>query len=137
MIFLDANYIIALFIEDHKFNERAKEIYKSIDNEKIISRLVITEVITVLNIKIKADNGIIKKVYQQMYNNFSVIEDHYFHDKAVQKLLKYNEKDLSLFDCIYMVLMEELGINEIATFDEHFENREGIMRIYWKYFINS
>ncbi|MGL4669550.1 MAG: type II toxin-antitoxin system VapC family toxin [Methanobacteriaceae archaeon] len=130
MIFLDANYIIALFIEDHKFNERAKEIYKSIDNEKIISRLVITEVITVLNIKIKADNGIIKKVYQQMYNNFSVIEDHYFHDKAVQKLLKYNEKDLSLFDCIYMVLMEELGINEIATFDEHFENREGIMRIY-------
>lgn len=56
-----------------------------------------------------------------MYNNFSVIEDHYFHDKAVQKLLKYNKKDLSLFDCIYMVLMEELGITEIVTFDEHFE----------------
>ncbi|MGL6298914.1 MAG: type II toxin-antitoxin system VapC family toxin [Methanobacteriaceae archaeon] len=130
MIFLDANYIIALFIEEHEFNKRAKEIYQSIHEEKIISRLVITEVITVLNIKIKADTEVIKKVYRQMHNNFSIIEDHYFHDKAVQKLFKYNERNLSLFDCIYITLMEELGITEIVTFDEHFENREGIVRIY-------
>lgn len=61
MILLDTNYIIALFIGDHEFNKRATKIYQSIDKEKIISRLVITEVITVLNIKIKSDNEIIKK----------------------------------------------------------------------------
>ena len=131
MIFLDANYIIALAITKHKFHERAKEINKNIlEKEKIISKLVVAEVITVLNMKIKADNKIIEKTYQKMKNNFDILEDSYFYDNALEKLLKYNEKDLSLFDCVYMSLMRELGIKEIVSFDEHFDNKEDIIRIH-------
>jgi predicted nucleic acid-binding protein len=124
MIFLDANYIISLFIEDHEFHERAKEIDESIiGKEQIISRLVISEVITVLNMKLKANNEVIERAYHQMYNYYDIIEDHYFYDKGLEKILKYNDKDLSLFDCIYMAIIEELGINQIATFDNHFNNK--------------
>jgi len=131
LIFLDANYIIALAITKHKFHERAKEINKNIlEKEKIISKLVVAEVITVLNMKIKADNKIIEKTYQKMKNNFDILEDSYFYDNALEKLLKYNEKDLSLFDCVYMSLMRELGIKEIVSFDEHFDNKEDIIRIH-------
>jgi predicted nucleic acid-binding protein len=41
----------------------------------------------------------------------------------LKKILKYDNKDLSLFDCIYMAVMEELGISKIVTFDEHFQNK--------------
>ena len=134
MIFLDANFFINLYIETNENHERAKEINDKIaEKEKIISRLVLAEVITVLNMKIKASNEQIKNIYKQLDNNFDIIEDHYFHDKALEKLLKYDEKDLSLFDCVYMALMEELGIKEIATFDSHFDNKEEITRILsWK-----
>jgi predicted nucleic acid-binding protein len=124
MIFLDANYIISLFVEDHKFHERAKEIDELlIGKEQIISRLVISEVITILNIKLKASNEVIERAYNQMYNYYEVIEDHYFYDKGLEKILKYDDKDLSLFDCIYMAVMEELGIKKIVTFDNHFTNK--------------
>jgi predicted nucleic acid-binding protein len=91
--------------------------------------MVIAEVITVLKIKLKANNKIIEKTYKQLNNNFDIIEDHYFYDKALEKILRYDEKDLSLFDCVYMSLMEELGIKEIATFDEHFD-KKNITRIH-------
>ena len=130
MIFLDANYIIALFIKEHEFHERANEINTiTAKKEKVISRLVIAEVITVLNMKIKASNKIKKRVYEQLNNNFDIIEDHYFYDKAFENLLKYDEKDLSLFDCVYMSLMRELGIKKIVSFDKHFDRKEGITRI--------
>jgi predicted nucleic acid-binding protein len=124
MIFLDANYIISLFIEGHEFHEKAEEIDKRlVGKEQIISRLVISEVITVLNIKLKASNEVIERAYHQMYNYYEIIEDHYFHDKGIEKILKYDDKDLSLFDCIYMAIMEELGIHQIVTFDKHFNNK--------------
>ncbi|WP_225370209.1 PIN domain-containing protein [Methanobrevibacter arboriphilus] len=44
----------------------------------------------------------------------------------MKKILKYNDKNLSLFDCIYMAVIEELGIKKIATFDKHFNNKDGI-----------
>ncbi|MDR3063022.1 MAG: PIN domain-containing protein [Methanobrevibacter sp.] len=124
MIFLDANYIISLFIENHEFHERAKEIDESlVGKEQIISRLVISEVITILNIRLKASNEVIERAYHQMHNYYEIIEDHYFYDKGLEKILKYDDKDLSLFDCVYMAIMEELGIKQIVTFDKHFNNK--------------
>lgn len=124
MIFLDANYIIALFIEGHKFHKRAKEIDESIiEQEQIISRLVVSEVISVLNIKLKANNEVIERAYYQMHNYYQIIEDRYFYDKGLEKILKYNDKDFSIFDCIYLAVMEELGINQLVTFDKHFNNK--------------
>jgi predicted nucleic acid-binding protein len=34
------------------------------------------------------------------------------------------------FDYAIITLMEDLGIHELATFDKHFNNIEGIVRMY-------
>jgi len=46
----------------------------------------------------------------------------------VQKVLK-DKKRLPFFDNLYIVLMKDLGIKEIVSFDKHFNNIEGITRI--------
>jgi predicted nucleic acid-binding protein len=41
-----------------------------------------------------------------------------------------SKKRFPFFDYVYITLMEDLGIKEIATFDKHFNNIDGIVRIY-------
>ncbi|MDR2831192.1 MAG: PIN domain-containing protein [Methanobrevibacter sp.] len=40
--------------------------------------------------------------------------------------MKKNKERLPLPDCVYIELMQELGIKEIATFDKYFNNIDGI-----------
>ena len=54
MIFLDISYLIAFFVKREENHERAVEIAKIIKNEeKIISKLVVAETITVLKKKLQ------------------------------------------------------------------------------------
>ncbi|KZX17290.1 PIN domain-containing protein [Methanobrevibacter filiformis] len=49
MIFLDTSFLVAYFFENDDFHERAVEVNERIKNEeKVISNLVISEVLTVL-----------------------------------------------------------------------------------------
>jgi len=73
MIFLDTNYLINLHVENNKFHERAKEIYSLIkDKEKVISNLVIMEVTTVLNYRLKQDSELISNVYQELNEEYNI-----------------------------------------------------------------
>lgn len=68
MIFLDTSYFIALFNEKDYFHERAVEVNEMIKGEdKIISNLVITEVLTVLKQKKKVKNIERLKKYMILY----------------------------------------------------------------------
>lgn len=54
MVFLDTSYLIAFFVNGEENHDRAIEIAKIIKNEeKIISKLVVTETITVLKKKLE------------------------------------------------------------------------------------
>jgi len=44
--------------------------------------------------------------------------------------MNYLPERLPFFDCLYIELMGQLGIEKIATFDTHFDNKEGIVRIH-------
>jgi predicted nucleic acid-binding protein len=48
----------------------------------------------------------------------------------MEHLTNYYPERIPLFDCVYISLMEELGIKEITSFDEHFDNKENIIRIH-------
>jgi len=103
------------------------------NKEKIISNLIINEVIAVLNIKLKQDSNILLKVHEKLNKDYEILNDTEFHNKGLKILineLNKNNKRLSFFDCIYIALMQELGIKEIATFDKHFNNIDGIERIH-------
>ena len=132
MIFLDANFLISLFVEDHKHNKRAVEIWEEIQNKEIIiSNSIIMEVITVLNIKLKVSKDILENAYINLNNdNLKIVDDTGLYDEAMQKVISLYPKRFPFFDCLYMVLMQELGIKEILSFDGDFDNKEGIIRIH-------
>ena len=88
MIFLDASYLVSLIFKDHDKHEKAKELYEKMDNkEKIISKLVITEVITVLD-KLKVNKELIKHAYTYLNEDFNIIDDYVFFDSAIEQVLK-------------------------------------------------
>lgn len=132
MIFADANFLIALFIKDHDYNKQALEIWDKINQEKIvISNSIILEVMTVLNIKLKVSQESLEVAYSRLYSGrFGIVEDTHINDKTMQRMIMYLPERIPFFDCLYIELMEELGIKEIISFDEHFDNRENIIRIH-------
>ena len=130
MIFLDANYLVSYYINTEKHYERALEIDAELGNrEQIISKLVIAEAINVLYNKIRLDKKTIKEIYGKLKDEYIVIEDSYIYDKTIDKIMN-SQKRFSFFDYAIITLMEDLGIKEIATFDKHFDNIDGIIRVH-------
>jgi predicted nucleic acid-binding protein len=132
MIFADANYLIALFIKDHDHNKQALKIWDKINQKKIvISNSIILEVMTVLNIKLKVSQEQLEKAYSRLYSGrFGIVEDIHINDKTMQRMITYLPERLPFFDCLYIELMKQLEIKEIVSFDEHFDNKESIIRVY-------
>ena len=117
-----------------KIINKLKKVYELIENKpRIISNLTIIEVITVLNVKLKQNPNLIKKINKDLNNNQDIVNDTSFHLKGFKILrneFKKNKKRLPLFDCAYIAIMQDLGIKEIVSFDEHFDNKENISRIH-------
>ena len=131
MIFLDTNFIIAYFIKKHESNEKAIEIWKSIENEELItSRYVIVEVLNNLNMRFKSNIELSEKVCNSIFDKFIVIDDCSYHKKAFGIMSYYYPDRLPFADCLYLALMYDLGIRKIISFDSHFDNKEGITRIH-------
>ncbi len=90
------------------------------------------EVITVMNIKLKLDLDLISEVYEELNIAYKVLNDTNFYNKGfdiLKREFNRNKEKISLFDCVYVALMKDLGIEKIATFDDHFDNIEGIVKI--------
>ena len=88
MIFFDANFLVSFYIEDEKDHERALEIMKSSKNKnKIISKLIIGETVNILFTKLKVDKNTIKKVYESLNNDYTIINDSYIFDKTIDKIM--------------------------------------------------
>ena len=131
MIFLDSNFIIALFLKKHSNHVIATKIWEDIKNkDKIIAKLIIAEVSNVLNVRLKENIELTNKVYKFMLDKLVVVEDHTYYNRALKYMNLYYPERIPFFDCVYMVLMEELGIKKIVSFDEHFDNKENFKRIY-------
>jgi len=132
MIFVDSNFIIALSLKKHNKHDRAVKIWEKIQNEdKITSKLVVTEVLNILNVRLKQNIELTEKVYNFIAHNIKVLYDNEYHDKAFQYLkLYYPDERLPFNDCVYMVLMEELEIEKIASFDRHFDLNDKIIRVH-------
>jgi len=134
MIFFDANVIVDYFIkryidgkENHR-HQRAIELVESIDETKVISNLVMVEVINVLYLKYGKNKDFIKKVYTILFNDFEIIDDSEYYDIGLKKLLEYNHR-LSINDCIYLAIMEDYDIEKIVSFNPYFDNK-GVNRVY-------
>lgn len=126
MIFLDANFLISLFIQTEEEHNQATKIYEKIkDQPLIISNSIILEVMTVSNSKIKISPEKLRKLYNTLNSGkFGIIEDIHLYDDAIKRMLNYHPERLPLFDCLYIEIMKQLGIKKMVTFDKHFNNKE-------------
>jgi len=131
MIFLDANFLMAFFIENEDHHEIAIKIFEKIkDKQLIISNSIILEVMTVSNIKIKVSKEKLKEIYINLNSGlFDIIEDIKIYDDTIERQINYHPQRLPFFDCLYIEIMKQLGITEIVSFDEDFDNK-GLVRIY-------
>jgi len=130
VIFLDANYLVSYYILAEKQHKRAIEIMKKVKNEeKIISKLVIAETINVLYTKLKVDKKLIKEIYEKLKSEYTLIDDSYIYDKTIKEIVN-SKKRFPFFDYVIITLMKDLGIKELVTFDKHFDNISGIVRIH-------
>ncbi|MDR2966365.1 MAG: PIN domain-containing protein [Methanobacteriaceae archaeon] len=132
MIFLDANYLLSLYIETETEHNIALNIWDKIKHEElVISNSIILEVITISNTKIKLEKEKLEGIYNNLNSGrFKIVEDVAFQKNSMKKLLNYLPQRMPLFGCLYIELMEQLGITKIATFDKHFNNIEGVETIY-------
>ena len=127
MIFIDTNYIVGLFVKNDQWHEKAKEKEPYTRNkEKLISILILSETITLINKKVGVKAA--KIVYNYIMDNFTIIRPNQeIYDKAMDILVKYN--NLSLADSVTIQLMNDLKVYEIISFDSDFENKDKIVKI--------
>ena len=101
-----------------------------VNKKMVISYSVINEVINVLNVKLKLDKETVNYAYDFMNNELIIINDIPYFNDTMKFINDVYPKRIPFFDCLYMTIMKKLGITEIATFDKHFDNKEGIVRIH-------
>lgn len=128
LIFLDTSFIIAFVNNSDGRHVDAVELARKIENEeKVISHVIIIEVLNSLR---KFKKGKLnQQVYRIIKDNFTIYEGSInLYDDALKIQLKYHGK-LGFTDCVIIETMKRLNINQIASFDEHFDGKEGIIRV--------
>jgi len=137
MRFLDANVFIYAYLkpkrgladEERKLKERAKAIVKRInEGEKVITSIVhLSEVVNILEnaMTIGTLSELIKGILSS--DNILVLEVS-THDYLMAADLAsiYN---IGINDSLALIKMRERGIDEIYSFDKHFDEIEGIARV--------
>ena len=128
MYFLDATFLVGLFVSNDQWHPQAIEVYKKIKNGRlIISKLVIAETVTVLKNKIPTKD--IREIYNNIPHLFEIIDDSDLYDGAMNEFVKYDSQ-ISFFDAMYVHIMMEMNISEIASFDSDFDRVNGIVRLH-------
>ena len=88
--------------------------------------MVIAEVLTVLR-KLKQTDINVKHAYNSMINDFIIIDDTIYYEKTFIASLT---NKVGFFNNLYYILMKDLEINEIISFDFDLDIFEDIKRIH-------
>ena len=127
-IFIDSSYLIAIALDKDSNKEKALELSELLSEECYISDKVINEVVTVVNSRGNYTQAV--TVYHYMVDNFKIVNDYEvanYNEKIIQIFAKY-EGNLSFTDSAIIVLMLELDIDDLLSFDHGFK-REGRINV--------
>jgi len=128
MLFIDTSFIVGLAINKDQWHKNSLKLAPKVENsEKYISNIILIES---LNILTKFMNGKeLEYMYYLIKNNYNVyMVDEALQEKAI-KITKQYDGTLGFADSTCLAIMKELGIHQIVSFDKHFDNKEGIIRI--------
>lgn len=127
MIFADSNFFIGLLDKKDKWHDQALALSESINEEMMVSDLVISESVTLAGSRSGGKAG--QKLYQFFVDNCRIeYVDEDILREGMEVFLRYDGK-LSLPDSVSVVLMRRKGISRIASFDSDFDRVNGIGRV--------
>lgn len=128
MIFIDTSYLLAILNNKDQWHEQALKLAPKVEKTgKIISNIVITEILNGLTGLVNGKE--IKRLYEILTTVYLVYnETKEIYEKAILIANKY-DGTIGYSDCTIMAIMDTLGIQEIVSFDEDFDNKENIIRI--------
>ena len=130
MIYLDTSFIVSLFINSEKHHKKVVNIWeRNINQEKIISNIILSETITMLKIKLKGNTKAIIEIFESIIDTCKIIyENKDLTYKSFQIFVKYDSK-LSLADALNVAIMKKYKIIKIASLDKDFDKVNSIIRI--------
>lgn len=126
-MFIDTSFIIALEDADDQNHEKAAlywKIFKKHPIRLVTTTYVFDEVVTFLRKRISYEKA--SQVGRLLLSSPTIeivhisVED---FNKGWDMFLKYRDKDFSFTDCLSFWIMEQKGIKEALTFDEHFKQK--------------
>lgn len=124
-VFLDTAYAIALSVESDEHHERAEELADQLEAEK-------TRLITTRAVLLEIGNALSKKRYRKAaVELLDALEQdpqveivslsEVLYQQAFELFRNRHDKEWGLVDCASFVVMQERGLTEALTTDEHFE----------------
>ena len=128
MKFIDSSYIIALIVESDQWHTDALRLMDEVSkSDKLITNAMIIETINLIG---KCKGGKVgKKIFNYIEDNYTIYDKSDLLNRAMVEFLKY-DGTISLADSTALITMQDFKIHEIVSFDDHFDNKEKIVRIH-------
>lgn len=131
-IFIDTNFIVAIFREIEENHELAVKTCETLLNnyECCISNSIITEVVTIIMMRTKNLN-LTSNAYYFMIDNFTILNEYdidKYNDKVFKVFEKYNTNrfNLGFVDCSIVVISGYYDMDYVVSFDKNFKLFEEI-----------
>jgi predicted nucleic acid-binding protein len=124
-LFLDTSFIIALEDADDQNHQKAIGYWKTFKKHPhrlVTTTYVFDETITFLRKRISHDKAV--QVGKLLLLSPTVEIIHISADdfeNGWKLFLKYHDKNFSFTDCLSFLIIEQKGIKDALTFDEHFK----------------
>lgn len=124
-VFFDSSYAIALSSSTDQYHERAKSLAEQLEAEEAI-------LLTTRAVVLEIGNALAKQRYREaaidLLNSLEADPDveivpisEVLYKRAFQLYRKRMDKEWGLTDCISFVIMQDQGLIEALTADEHFK----------------
>lgn len=127
MILADSSYFIAIADKKDQWHKRAKELSKNVDDELVVTDLIISESVTAVGARGGGKAG--RAVYEYISDNCEVaFVTMDVLEKAMEIFLKY-DGTLSVADAVSVYVMDSRNIKSILSFDSDFDKVKNITRL--------
>ena len=133
-VFIDSNIFIAELNKDDSLHNRAKAVFRNIENQNlsaVTSNFIINEVITVLSQRINKTTAITFANF--IYDSDTAIDimtiNRNIEIKAIEYLKNLKSKNISFCDCATLAVLDLFSIDNLATFDRDFKLKDGNFKI--------
>lgn len=120
-IFVDTGFLIALLNSHDALHLQANQLSLKYEGVPMVTTdAVLLELGNALSRSGKQQAGEIIRYFQQAEEAKIIYLSPELFDKGLQLYEQYQDKSWGLVDCISFVVMRDLNINDVLTFDQHF-----------------